>query len=100
MITPQLTEQYGHVDLVSVVRAIFNCRACAYAGVRSKPSSDSAVPPSDVAFRNCRRVGFMEPRAKGAHVSTHDGEGERRRPNVSQWPLITDQRLAVAPRRT
>jgi hypothetical protein len=29
MMTPQLTEQYGHVDLVSVVRAIFNSRDCA-----------------------------------------------------------------------
>jgi hypothetical protein len=29
MITPQLTEQYGHVDLVSVVRAIFSSRTAA-----------------------------------------------------------------------
>jgi len=27
MITPQLTEQYGHVLRVSVVRSIFNVRA-------------------------------------------------------------------------
>jgi hypothetical protein len=26
MITPQLTEQYGHVDRVSVVREIFSAR--------------------------------------------------------------------------
>jgi hypothetical protein len=29
MITPQLTEQYGQVERVSVVREIFNSRACA-----------------------------------------------------------------------
>ena len=29
MITPQLTEQYGHVDRVSVVRAIFSSRTSA-----------------------------------------------------------------------
>jgi hypothetical protein len=32
MITPQLTAQYGHVERVSVVRAIFNSCACAHAG--------------------------------------------------------------------
>jgi hypothetical protein len=29
MITPQLTEQYGQVERVSLVRAIFNACVCA-----------------------------------------------------------------------
>src|SRR6516164_5654586 len=38
MMTPQLTEQYGQVDRVSVVRAIFRARASARARVTSNPS--------------------------------------------------------------
>jgi hypothetical protein len=45
MITPQLTEQYGHVERVSVVRAIFNSFACAKTGRASNPSSSAAAPP-------------------------------------------------------
>ncbi len=57
--TPQLTEQYGQVERVSVVRAIFSSRTSAYAGVRSKPRTEAATPPMVVEVRNCLRVGFM-----------------------------------------
>ena len=56
MITPQLTEQYGQVERVSVVRAILSVRTWATAGVKSKPSTDRVTPPSVEAFRNCRRL--------------------------------------------
>src|SRR6266853_4678730 len=45
MITPQLTEQYGHVDRVSVVRAIFSSFACARTGRASNPSRSAAALP-------------------------------------------------------
>src|SRR5258707_5351240 len=45
MMTPQLTEQYGQMDLVSVVRAILSSRAWARTGAASNPSSSAAVPP-------------------------------------------------------
>src|SRR5215471_5224079 len=56
MTTPQLTEQYGHVDLVSVVREIFNSRSAAYAGARSNPNTVATPPPSPAAFRKSRRL--------------------------------------------
>src|SRR6266581_2705914 len=59
MITPQLTEQYGQVDRVSLARAIFSVRSCAYAGFRSKPKTAAAAPPIVVSFRKSRREGFM-----------------------------------------
>ena len=59
MMTPQLTEQYGQVDRVSVVRAIFSWRTWAKTGVRSNPRTDAARPPTALAFRNSRRVGSM-----------------------------------------
>jgi hypothetical protein len=45
MITPQLTEQYGHVLRVSVVRAIFSPCVCAYTGARLKPNTLTPAPP-------------------------------------------------------
>jgi hypothetical protein len=48
MMTPQLTEQYGHVLRVSLVRAIFSVFACAYTGVTSKPKAVSVAPPAIV----------------------------------------------------
>src|SRR5262249_49852284 len=56
MTTPQLTEQYGHVDLVSVVREIFNSRSAAYAGARSNQNTVATGPPSPAAFRKSRRL--------------------------------------------
>src|SRR5579864_3424892 len=58
IITPQLTEQYGQVDRVSVVRAIFNSLDCAYAGRRSNPRMDAATSPAPI-FRKTLRVGVM-----------------------------------------
>src|ERR1700722_4802248 len=55
MITPQLTEQYGQVERVSVVRAILSSRDCAYAFCRLNPSTDAAIAPVPV-LRKTRRV--------------------------------------------
>jgi hypothetical protein len=46
MITPQLTEQYGQVDRVSVVREIFSARDSAYAGVTSNPRRVAPAAPT------------------------------------------------------
>src|SRR6266849_2683096 len=59
MIVPQPTAQYGQVDLVSLARAIFRTRSCAYAGFKSKPNTAAAAPPMVVNFRKSRRVGFI-----------------------------------------
>src|SRR5690348_1600549 len=64
MMTPQLTEQYGQVDRVSVVLAIFSSRACACATVTSKPRTVVATPPIDVIFRKSRRVAVTSPPGK------------------------------------
>src|SRR6516225_8718150 len=65
MMTPQLTEQYGHVERVSLARAILSARSSAYAGCRSKPKTDAATPPTVVSFRKSRRVACMvHPRSK------------------------------------
>src|ERR1035438_6089517 len=57
MITPQLTEQYGQVERVSVVREILSSRDCAYAFCRLNPSADATIAPPP-AFTNTRRVTF------------------------------------------
>src|SRR5437867_12817079 len=59
MIVPQPTAQYGHVERVSLARAIFSVRSCANAGFKSKPNTAAAAPPTVVIFRKSRRVGFM-----------------------------------------
>src|SRR5437899_3184153 len=56
MITPQLTAQYGQVERVSVVRAIFSSRTCAYAGCRSNPKTDAATPPTVLILRKSLRL--------------------------------------------
>src|SRR5438876_9430910 len=58
MIVPQPTAQYGHVERVSLARAIFSVRSCANAGFKSKPNTAAAAPPMVVSFRKSRRVGF------------------------------------------
>src|SRR5712671_1117132 len=59
MIVPQPTAQYGQVERVSVARAIFRVRNCAYAGWRSNPKTAAAAPPTAVYFRKSRREGFI-----------------------------------------
>src|SRR2546428_12108023 len=51
MVTPQLTAQYGHVERVSVVRAFFSSRTCAYARCRSNPKTVAATPPTVLILR-------------------------------------------------
>src|SRR5436190_200031 len=55
MMTPQLTEQYGQVLRVSLVRVIFKVLAWATTGVTSKPKADNTVPPAIELCRNMRR---------------------------------------------
>src|ERR1700731_935355 len=59
MMVPQPTAQYGQVDRVSLARAIFSVRSCAYAGCRSNPKTAAAAPPTAVYLRNSRREGFI-----------------------------------------
>src|SRR2546427_1348174 len=60
MITPQLTEQYGHVERVSLARAILSVRSCANAGFKSNPKTAAAAPPMVVNFRKSRRDGVIQ----------------------------------------
>src|SRR5260370_23760025 len=55
MMVPQPTAQYGQVDRVSLARAIFSVRSCAYAGFKSKPNTAAAAPPIVANFRKSRR---------------------------------------------
>src|SRR5262245_36085222 len=55
MMTPQLTEQYGQVLRVSVVREILRVFACATTGATSRPKAETATPPAREALRNVRR---------------------------------------------
>src|ERR1700722_11835588 len=59
MMTPQPTEQYGQVFLVSLVCASLNVRTSASAG--ANPSAPRLVAPTldAVSFRNPRREVFM-----------------------------------------
>src|SRR5262250_3924443 len=59
--TPQLTEQYGHVERVSFAREIFNARSCANAGFRSNPNAAAAAPPTAPIFRKSLREDGIEP---------------------------------------
>src|SRR5260370_22903824 len=67
MMVPQPTAQYGHVERVSLARAIFSVRSCANAGFKSKPNTAAAAPPMVVNFRKSRRAGGLQtdpPRAQ------------------------------------
>src|SRR6266536_200682 len=55
MMTPQLTEQYGQVLRVSVVREIFSVLDWAKIGATSKPNAERAAPPAIELRRNVRR---------------------------------------------
>src|SRR5580704_1685285 len=55
MRTPQLTEQYGQVERVSVARAILSSFNCATAGVRSNPRIDTPAPPTSALLRKVLR---------------------------------------------
>src|SRR6516162_2493085 len=54
MMTPQLTEQYGHVLRVSVVREIFSDCDCATKGWTSKPNAEKPTIPAMPVFTNVR----------------------------------------------
>src|SRR3954463_12445283 len=55
MMTPQLTEQYGQVERVSVVRAIFKACVCARTDDRLKPKAETAAPPAIVLLMKVLR---------------------------------------------
>ena len=46
MITPQLTEQYGHVLRVSLVREILSVFAWAKTWLTSKPNAETSALPA------------------------------------------------------
>src|SRR5258708_39913954 len=73
MRTPNLTEQYAHVERVSVVRAILSSRDWAYAVFRSKPSTEATTAPVPT-FRKLLRDGFMAT-STGSHVLGFRAEG-------------------------
>src|SRR5271165_44177 len=54
MMTPQLTEQYGHVLRVSVVREIFRLSACSSSGCASKPKTVIPTAPTTPVLKNAR----------------------------------------------
>src|ERR1051325_9704417 len=72
MMTPQLTEQYGHVERVSVVRAIFNPWVCARTGARLKPKAETAAPPATVLLMKVLRSMPLE--LLGRQASSLGGE--------------------------
>jgi len=53
--TPQLTEQYGQVLRVCVVREIFRAEDCACRGWRSKPRTEAPIAPAAPVVRKERR---------------------------------------------
>jgi hypothetical protein len=61
MITPQLTEQYGHVLRVSVVRERRKFLVWASAAVGEKPNATKLDPnnPALLALKKCRRFMSM-----------------------------------------
>src|SRR5260370_22743600 len=82
MMVPQPTAQYGQVERVSLARAIFRVRNCAYAGFKSKPNTAAAAPPIVVNFRKSRRgwVMLVPPPSQGKgggvlhpalHITSH-----------------------------
>jgi hypothetical protein len=58
MITPQLTEQYGHVLRVSIVRASLKARTSAIAepGASPSPTTDDEPRPVAQIRKNWRRL--------------------------------------------
>src|SRR6266403_5679374 len=97
MRTPQLTEQYGHVDRVSVARAILSSLSCAIAGVRSNPRREKPAPPTSAPLRKVLRESSIvhPPTALIANLRAKF----RPRPNVAQkyspTPLCQSIRLAT-----
>src|SRR5262252_10052021 len=81
MIIPQLTEQYGQVLRVSVVRASLKLRVSANAAVGEKPSATRLDPtsPAPLTRKNCLR--FMSIRyvlhGRGAQSPTACVTAER-----------------------
>src|ERR1044071_8514389 len=81
MMMPQLTEQYGQVERVSVVRAIFSSRACACAGVRSNPSAQEAT----ALLKNVLRLEAIRP--SGGHIVHCKDRDDLYRLRKRQLPL-------------
>src|ERR1043166_8613809 len=61
MMIPQLTAQYGQMEWVSVVRAIFNALAWANTGFASNSKSRPAAPPLTPNLMKSRRFKAMRP---------------------------------------
>src|SRR5882724_2482779 len=86
MITPQLTEQYGQVERVSVVRAIFNSFACARTGRASNPRRSAAVPPAPTL----KKSRLDKPIEKASWQANHDRTQIFKSPNKTRQPEVSD----------
>src|ERR1700694_2572092 len=86
MRTPQLTEQYGHVDRVSVARAILSSLSCATAGVRSNPRREKAAPPVSAPLRKVLRESSMVSSSRFDH-NTKNGLAEPLIDELASVPL-------------
>src|SRR5262245_27021300 len=82
MMTPQLTEQYGQVLRVSLVREILSVRDCATTGATSSPNADSAAPPAIERWRKARREIAIRPSGEVCHTvaASVSGSGKYTRP--------------------
>src|SRR5258708_17227873 len=76
MMVPQPTAQYGHVERVSLARAILSVRSCANAGFRSNPKTAAAAPPMVVNFRKSLRFNkILGPTTHHAFPHARGGAG-------------------------
>src|SRR6202035_6018719 len=83
MRTPQLTEQYGQVDRVSVARAILSSLSCATAGVRSNPRREKPAPPTSAPLRKVLRESSI------AHPPTTSIAYRRTAPQFAETIILT-----------
>src|SRR5262245_52706060 len=74
MIRPQLTEQYGHVLRVSVVRASLKLRVSANAAVGEKPNATRLDPtsPAPLTRKNCLRFISIQIGPPPVRPASHD----------------------------
>src|SRR5271167_4297837 len=95
MRTPQLTEQYGQVDRVSVARAILSSLSCATAGVRSNPRREKPAPPTSAPLRKVRRENSI---AHPPTASNHKPNGLHPRFAENYKPVPAPQSTQFSPR--
>src|SRR5262249_39592526 len=98
MMTPQLTEQYGQVLRVSVVRASLKLRTCARTACGENPIIARLEPasPAPQTLKNCLRLMSIWPpplvsifRANmNAHAEIPDEDSTRRKPKEYEYTFM------------